>query len=234
MIKLKISFLTVLLSIFCFSLNAQSEVKEYSIAEGQVFDIIFLTNRTEPEIKPLFQDYFKRASPIAESYGYHSLGGFGITENTLGNYLPDVMAIGYWETLDGRTKFLKAVETQMPDFHEMRRKIWPTFDLTYYEFVKDLTFSINKERFNTVTAYWAKDEQGFEEFKQSWLKQAKKAGGQTKIEFTNGQSPFGYHYNPDFLVITEWESKESFEAFHSQNTSMDHSALEHVNQFVLK
>ncbi len=234
MIKFKISLLAVLLSIGCYSVNAQSEVKEYSISKGQVFDIIFLNNRSEPEVKGLLQDYFKRAFPIAEAHGYHSLGGFAVTENTLGNYLPSTMVFGYWDTLDGREKFLEAVDTEMPDFHEMRRKIWSTFGLTYYEFNKDLTFDIDRAKFNTVTAYWEKDSKDFEKFKQSWLAQAKKAGGQTKIEFANGQSPFGYQYNPDFLVITEWESEESFKKFHKQNTRMDHSAVEHVNQFVLK
>lgn len=232
--KFKITLLGLILFAGSCIVKAQSSVKEYAISSGQVFDIIFLNNRTEPEVKALLQDYFKRAFPIAEAHGYHSLGGYGVSENTLGNYLPSTMVFGYWDTLDGREKFLRAVDTQMPDFHEMRRKIWSTFGLTYYEFTKNLAFNIDKDKFNTVTAYWGKDEQGFEKFKQDWLKQAKKAGGNTKIEFANGQSPFGYHYNPDFLVITEWESKEAFEKFHTKNTTMDHDAVEHVNQFILK
>ncbi len=232
--SLKITALGLLLFTATYTVKAQSEIKEYSIATGQVFDIIFLNNRSAPEVKELSQDYFKRAFPIAEANGYHSLGGFGISENTLGNYWPSTMVFGYWDTLDGREKFLKAVEIQMPDFHEMRRKIWSTFGLTYYESANDLTFNIDKTKFNTVTAYWGKDEKGFEKFKQSWLKQAKKAGGSTKVEFANGQSPFGYHYDPDFLVITEWENKDAFEQFHVQNAAMDHSSVEHVNQFSLK
>lgn len=231
---LKITLIGLFLFTATYVAHAQSEIKEFSIGSGQVFDIIFLNNRTESEVKTLRDDYFKRAFPIAEANGYHSLGGLGIAENTQGNYLPSVMALGYWETLDGRKKFLEAVDSQMPDFHEMRRKIWSTFDLTYYEFSKDLTFSINKEKFNTVTAYWQKGEKGFEKFKKSWLKHVENAGGSTKIELTNGASPFGYHYNPDFLVITEWDNKEAFEKFHKQNLDMDHSAIEHVNQFSLK
>ncbi|WP_271766291.1 hypothetical protein [Aquimarina algiphila] len=230
---LKISLLTLFLITNFLNLQAQSKIKSYAQKKGQVFDIIFLN--TKPDTKKKLDNYFKTAFPVAEKMGYHPLPGRAVSGSpTQGNYHPEVMVFGYWDTLSGREKFLQEIEKTMPDFHQERRNIWSTFGLTYYELKEDLSFKIDPERFNITTAYWQKDEQSFKKFKQEWLQKSKKAGGQIEIEFVEGTSPFGYHYNPDYLVITSWENKAAFEKFYTENLKMDHSSVKHVNQFQIK
>ena len=85
-------------------------------------------------------------------------------------------------------------------------------------------------RFNVVTAYWKKEGQSLEAFKKEWESKSKKAGAKTVVTFTDGHSPFGYEYNPDYLSITSWKDKAAFEAFHKENLKMNHSVIKHVNQ----
>ncbi len=225
---LNIVFFILLTGLICPGLQAQSEKKSYELKKGQVFDIIFLTNK--PEVEDKLQDYFKRAFPLANADGYHGLGGFGIKENRQGNYHPKTMVFGYWNDLEGRERFLNTVKTNMPDFHEMRRQIWSTFALTYWEMQEDLSFEVDLSHYNVVTAYWKKNGQSLAGFQKEWQTKAKKAGGKTIVTFTEGTSPFGYHYAPDYLIMTSWASQEAFEAFYNENLKMDHSAISHVNQ----
>ena len=67
----------------------------------------------------------------------------------------------------------------------------------------------------------------------TWKKALEETGGTIKLELTQGKSPTGYEYNPDYMVISQWESQKAFEAFQALNVSMDTDFLMHVNQFVL-
>lgn len=230
---LKISLLTLFIILNYVSLSAQSKTKSYTLKKGQVFDIILLN--TKPEVKEKLQHYFKTAFPVAKKMGYNKLPGFRIEGSpTQGNYHPEAMVFGYWNTLNGREKFLEDIEKTMPNFHEERRNIWSTFNLIYYELEKDLSFTINPEKFTIVTAYWSKDKRSFEKFKQEWIQKSKKVGGQIQVDFVEGASPFGYNYNPDYLAITSWENKADFEQFYKENLQMNHSSIKHVNQFQIK
>ncbi|MCE7992312.1 MAG: hypothetical protein HEP71_10040 [Roseivirga sp.] len=227
---LNISLFILLTGLVATNLEAQTEKKSYNLKKGQVFDIIFLSNKPDVDVK--LQDYFKRAFPLANAEGYHSLIGFGIKENNQGNYHPQSMIFGYWDDLKGRERFLKTVDTKMTDFHQMRREIWSTFALTYWELEEDISFEVDPAKFNVVTAYWKKEGQSMESFKKKWQSKSRKAGGETLVAFSEGTSPFGYYYAPDYLVITSWDSRKSFEAFYEQNLKMDHSTIKHVNQFI--
>ncbi|WP_128755276.1 hypothetical protein [Aquimarina sediminis] len=229
----KTSLLILFLTASFMSINAQSKTKSYTLKKGQAFDILFLG--TKPETKEKLQNYFKTVFPVAEKVGYHSLPGYKIEETpTQGNYHPQAMILGYWDNLQGRKEFLKKIEEVMPDFHQERRNIWSSFNLTYYELKEDLSFDINPEKFNIVTAYWKKDNSSIKKFKQEWVQNVKNTGGQIRLELMDGNSPFGYYHNPDYLVITEWKDKAAFNKFYTKNLEMNHSSIKHVNQFQIK
>ena len=142
--------------------------------------------------------------------------------------------IGKWDNLITREAFLEDIYKDVPDFDEQRRDLFSILNLTYFEMQKDITFSINKEKYNVVTAYWKKDKTLFEKFIKQLKKESNKNGGKTIIELTNGKSPFKYYYLPDYLVITEWSSKVDFEKFYKKNIKMDTKGLLNVNQFILR
>ncbi len=226
---LKISM--VLLLTFNVNLNAQSNIKSFNFKKGEILDILVLT--TKPKTDGLFDRYKKTAFPVAFKMSYKPQPGFGITEITQGNHQPKSFIFGKWESLKKREKFLTQIEIEVPDFHKQRRDIFSFFGLTYYEMKKELSFEINRDKYNVITAYWKKEDSSFLQFKKDWLHQSNTAGGHVVIELNDGKSPFGYYYQPDFLVITEWESKAKFEAFHKENLKMNHKGVHHVNQFVI-
>lgn len=225
-------FLLLPCFLIAFSVSGftQSKTLKYSFKKGQAFDILFLILKPNAEGK--FKQYIKDYSPIARKYGYHSLKGFPIKgAPTQGNYQPHSMILGYWDNLDLRDKFLQYIDKNNPKFHQDRRDIWSRFDVTYYEMQQDLSFEVDREKYNVVTSYWQKNKKGFQRFKKNWREKVLRAGGTFTLELANGESPLGYYYNPDYLCITTWKSKAAFEKFYQQNLKMDHKAIKQVNQF---
>ena len=53
------------------------------------------------------------------------------------------------------------------------------------------------------------------------------------MELVNGKSPEGYVYNPDYMAIAQWETKEEFNAFQKENLKIDADFLKNINQFAL-
>lgn len=230
---IRVTLLAFLLTTIFFESHAQSDVKSYSFKKGEVFDIIFLSNKEGVEDK--LKAYFSTAFPIATKMGYAGLGGFPIIESPLqGNYHPQSMVFGKWTNLENREKFVENIDEEMPTFHQMRRDIWSTFNLVYYKLKEDLFFEIDPNKYNVVTYYWKNDNRSFQQFKKEWLQKTENAGGKITLELTDGTSPFGYTYDPDYLAITTWESKEIFEKFYKENLKMNHSSIIQANQFKIK
>lgn len=218
--------------LFTLMLDTQSQVKSYSLKKGQALDLLFFS--TNPDAKETMDRYFKRAIPEAIKNGYLPQKGFKISQSPLqGNYWPETLIIGLWKDFEQREQFTNDIIKDVPDFHEMRREIWTSFNLTYWKIAEDKDFTVDSEKFNVLTAYWSKGN-SFEEFNKKWLKEAKKSGGRIVLELTDGTSPFGYYYDPDYVTITEWDSKEAFDSFNEKNKLMDHKEVKHVNQFIIE
>jgi len=203
---------------FCLtvsSLKAQEKVYSFDLKKGEVLDILLLTNK--PNNEPLFDKYKKTAFPVAMKLSYQPLPGFAIGAATQGNHQPEIMGLGKWSNLEKREQFLVEIEKEVLDFHQQRRALWSTFELTYYEMTQDVSFQIDRNKVNVVTAYWQKEEADFSKFKKAFAKKTKKAGGKTLVALQHGTSPFGYYYQPDFLVITQWENQAEFDAFYQEN-----------------
>lgn len=228
---LKMIILVCCAILFTSSLIAQSDIKTISFKKGEILDILLLS--TKSETAKHFEKYKKTAFPIAFKRTYRPLPGFKITQTTQGNIQPSSFIFGKWNDLKNREQFIAEIDDIVPDFHEQRRNIWSLFNLTYYEMPKDLTINFDKTKYNVATAYWKKEELPFKKFKELWLQKSESTGGKSFLQLTNGKSPMGYYHNPDWLVITEWDSKEEFDAFYKENLSMNHKGVLHVNQFIL-
>ncbi len=227
---LQFAILTFILCWCNASTMAQTNIKSYSFKKGEILDMLLLS--AKPNTDALFKDYVKVAFPVAIEMSYKNLPGFKIEDHTQGNLHPKSLIFGKWDNVEKREQFLTEVESFVPDFHKRRRDIWSVFNLTYYE-MPETTFEINKGKYNVVTAYWQKDEVSFQKFKTTWLEKSRVKGGKTILALSNGKSPFGYYYRPDYLVITQWESKEVFDTFFAENLKMDHTGVLHVNQFAI-
>jgi len=226
-------FLSIILLGFSFQSFAQEKSVTYELKKGEVFDILLLTTKTDSKVT--FKEYREKAFPVAVEMGYSFLPGFKIAETTQGNYQPEGIVFGKWESLAKREKFLTEIDARVPDFHAMRKKIWSLFDVTYYEVQKDISFELNLNKVIVATAYWKHDDEqsDFDNFITQWKKDLEKTGGALKAELTNGYSPFGYYYKPDYLVISQWESREGFEKFLKQNLERNTKGLKNVSQYIL-
>ncbi len=230
---LKTSLAVFLLFISTHGLQGQSAVKTFSYKKGQVLDIILLN--TKEGIKEELDHYFKTALPVATKYGYKGQGGLPLKSSpTQGNYHPESIIFGVWNSLKEREDFLTNIEDVMPEFHQARRNIWSSFNMTFWEMSDDLSFTVNTDKFNVATAYWQNDKEDFQQFKVNWNTLSKKSGGKEILALANGDSPFGYYYKPDYMVITEWNNRSDFEKFLRENLKMKHDGVKHVNQFIIQ
>ncbi len=210
----------------------ESNPSQFSFKKGEVMDLLLIS--FNPDITELYNEYRQKALPIAAEMSITIEGIKGITETTQGNLQPQSMLIGKWDNITLRERFLDEIDERLPDFHERRRAIWSYFGLTYFEMPQDLSFAIDNTKYTVVTAYWKEDEGNFNKFVKSFKKKVAKHNGNTLMFASNGKSPLAYAYQPDYLEITEWDSKEQFEKFYNENLKMDVEGLSRVHQFVLK
>ena len=123
----------------------------------------------------------------------------------------------------------------MPNFHQMRKDIWSIFNLTYYEVPEDISFQLDTDKVIVASAYWKKEGKPseFDDFISDWKTLATQTGATIKLELTQGKSPFGYFYRPDYLAITQWNKREDFETFLKQNSEMGKKNVRNVNEYIL-
>lgn len=224
----KPSILLFFVCVFSQVLQAQT----INLKKGEVLDILVLSSK--PDTDKLFDVFKQTAFPVAFSMSYQPLPSFRVTNYTQGNHQPESFIFAKWDSKEIREKFIVEIEKKVPDFHKQRQGIFSYFGLTYYTMQKNTSFEVNPEKYNVVTAYWQNEKISFDNFKYDWLQKSNASGGKIIIELTHGKSPFGYYYQPDYLVITQWNSKEAFEAFYKKDLKMNHKGIKHVNQFNIK
>lgn len=222
-------FLT-LFTAFTFLVNAQ--VKTISLKKGEALDLLLLN--TNADAKAELDEYFTKAVPVAQKWGYRPQYSCRIGEPpTQGNYWPSTFILAKWEDYDKRIAFTKAILEEYPQFHERRREIWTTFNLTYWQIEEDKEVTIDPEKFYIATSYWGKESNDFKQFESQWSSAVTKNGGNIVLSLKDGASPFGYDYNPDLFTLIEWKDKADFEQFYQDHQNMDHQGVRHVNQFIL-
>ena len=195
-------------SVWSTDVKGQSDIKSYSLKKGQAFDILFL--KTIEGSEETRKRYFDTAIPVAMKTGYGPLKGFKVKAPLKGDYAPESMILGSWPSIQVREQFLADIEKEVPDFHSMRKEIWSTFDLTYWEIKEDLAFDVNTTKYNVVTSFWG-DKRYVKSFQRDWIGKSIKSGGKTIFVLEEGTSPKGYEYNPDFLILTQWDSEEAYQ-----------------------
>lgn len=211
--------------------NAQTE--SYRFKKGEVLDIILVDRHCDSNYDSLYRIYRKTLFPIAEEYSYETVkgGGFKVKATLQGNAQYSAIVFGRWQSKDLQEAFRETIVKRVPEFHDMRRATWRYLALTSYEMLDDLAFSIDRSKYNVVTAYWANRESGCSEYMRQWREAVQLAGGRITVELTDGASPYQYHYAPDYLIITEWESGESFRAFSHEVSKISTSCMANTNEF---
>lgn len=229
---MKVIFLVIFTSLSLSSIG-QGKAKTIEFKKGEVFDLIFLRQKEGSE--KAFKTYFDKAIPIVKKHGYNSGLGFSIKENPMqGNYHPQTMVVAKWNSLEDREKAMESLEKEKVDFHKLRREIWANFDMTYYELKNDLHFQVDPEMYNVVTAYWFRPNESGAEFVKDLYKTISARKGKLLVNLANGESPYGYHYDPDLLIISSWKNKKAFEMFKSDEDALSHYTISHINQFQIK
>lgn len=218
--------------LFDYCAYGQSTIKSVALKKGEVLDILLLTQN--PDVKEDLQSYFQTAFPVAKRMSYQPVPGFKIKAHAQGNHSPANLILGKWNDIEKRETFLEEIINEVPDFHERRRKIWSYFGLSYFEMKEDLSFEIDRSRYNVATAYWLSEGSKSNKFYKGWKQKIDDMDGQVLVQLSDGTSPFGYRYDPDYFVISSWENEAAFNAFNKVTQEMKADGIEHVNEFILE
>lgn len=210
----------------------QAKIDTIILKKGEVFDILLISQHpnTEADLK----SYFQTAFPVAKKMSYQPLPGFKVANNNQGNLRPELLILAKWNDMEVREDFLAEIVEKVPDFHERRRTIWSYYGLRYFEIEEDLSFEIHRDKFQVATAYWLESGKQSSKFYKKWKKEVQKTGGDILIQLKDGKSPFGYEYNPEYFVITSWESEAAFNAFQEKIKKLKLDSIQRVNEFILK
>lgn len=223
----------LLVAVMAFTITrAQEKIKSFDFKEGEVLDIILLSQTENPN--ELFERYKKTAFPVAFEHSYQPQLGFNISELILGTNKPQAFLFGKWSSLEKRKSFLDVIAERVPDFHQQRRDLFPYFGLTYYEMSKDLKFSVDPSKFNVATALWNNPSKKDHSFFKKWKEAVKKFGGEVILSLENGASPIGYYYNADVLCIVQWQNENAFQTFVEKHPLSFYKSLRNVHQFVIQ
>ncbi|SHG68773.1 hypothetical protein [Flagellimonas flava] len=231
------SFRLHLTSVFVLSFSlfsfGQDDLATYNLKKGEAFDILLIS--TKPNSKEAFKEYREKAFPVAVEMGYSFLPGFNISEILKGSLSPKGMIMGKWKSIALREKFLAEIDSRVPNFHEMRSQIWSFFTVTYYEVPTDISFQLDSKKVIVATAFWKKEKtpSKLDTYLTRFKSGVKKTGGTLKLELVQGKSPSGYYYNPDYMIIAQWDSREEFETFQKENLKIDGDFVKDINQFIL-
>ncbi|XLS27995.1 hypothetical protein ACJD0Z_12385 [Flavobacteriaceae bacterium M23B6Z8] len=231
------SLLQVLLLLLCVNCSihsslGQSKIDTITLKKGEVFDILLLSQN--PKTEANLKSYFQIAFPVAKKMSYQPLPGFKVMSNNQGNLQPQFLILGKWRDIELREDFLAQIVEEVPDFHERRRSIWSYFGLRYFEVEENVSFKIHREQYQVATAYWLESEKQSSEFYKKWIKEVQESGGEILVHLTDGKSPFGYQYNPDYFVITSWKNEAVFKDFQEKIIKLKWDNIQHVNEFILE
>ncbi|MFK8056906.1 MAG: hypothetical protein AB8F78_12360 [Saprospiraceae bacterium] len=213
--------------------HAQDGAQRYQFKAGQVLDIILLSNQPAPD--STLKVYFQQAFPIAQRLGYSPMPGVGISRPALlGNYQPESLIFGSWTSLPARLQALDSLEAGVPRFHEMRREIWSTFNMTYWELTEPLDFTIEKSKYNVVSAYWSDDAKQLLAFTEQHQAIQQASGAQQVLQLVDGSSPFMYRYAPDLLIITAWPDEASYQRAQAKLLRLNPDVIDQVHEFAIR
>ena len=209
----------------------QEASKVFEFKKGEVLDFLYLI--TKPDTDAIKKRYFEEAFPVAQKNGYTPLGGLGVKQTPYqGNYHPEAVGLGKWSSLKQRKDALRKLEEEVDGFHKMRREIWSTFNLVYFELEEDLKIEIRADRFYVVTNFWKNEgDDSFDAFTKKWDASVLSSKGSHVVQLKQGSAPYGYRFNPDYISITSWNSEADFLTFLQTSKASEKDRLYHINQF---
>lgn len=228
----KVSFFSLCLIVFFVcNTTAQKKLKTLNFQKGEVLDILLISRNENSE--EAYKRYRKEVIPVGFKYGFQLQPGFRVSKLVRGNNAPSIFLFGKWTNIEKRVEFLKNIVSEVTDFHQQRRGLFKRFNLAYYKIEKDLSFTIDKSKFNVVTSFWNNANKRSNAFVKKWLTDVTQTNGNLILKLVDGNSPTGYYYNPDTLLIVEWPDEESFNTFLTKYPLDSYNELKNIQQFVI-
>ena len=215
---------------FSYCIQAQQLPQEIQLKKGEVFDLLLIL--AKPNSSEKFKHYRETIIPIGQEMSYTTLGFTRIKKTVLGNLQPNSLILAKWDNMQLREEFIENITDEVSVFHQQRKDIWDIFLPTYYEIDESKTIRFQKEKLYTLTAYWKKEGKNLTNFMQHWKSLVASNQGKNILILTNGKSPLGYYYNPDILILTEWDNQDDFNSFTQKNNTLNFDAVENYTQFI--
>lgn len=209
-------------------------VTDVVLKKDHVIDLLFIN--TIEETRQAQKQYFRDVGPKARPLGYQPIIAFRITRKPIsGNYFPDTLAIASWPgNMNDRAKYLETLEQAVPDLHARRFNHWSSFNMTHHYVPRDIPIRFDPAKIYVLSSYWPNNDSSFMAFRKQQKQRIAEHGGVVKLDLDKGHSLFGYLYQPEVTMITEWRNQAAFDAFRQSNPGNDRQALKQHNQLYLE
>ena len=211
-------------------LPLQVQVDTVQFDQGSTLAV--LIGIVKPDRMQARNQYFQSVFPIASKYQYNLGVAFNVRTPTRGNYHPGFVAIASWPSAEHRYRFLQ--DPAVPsDLSAQRREIWARFDQMFYENIDEaVTFEVRSDKIYVFSNFWVEDQQLFKSYLQSFTAGMAAAGGEFLTLLEEGQSPKDHMYEPNAMVISQWDNEEAFKRYLNKlGSRIPNDGLKNTNEF---
>ncbi len=188
----------------------EEDQKTLNYKEGELISFVMVDNK--PDNRAAAGAYFKRAFPIASSFGFANDMTFGI-ERIIGDFAPDAFVIYSWPSAAAETGFNN--HPDWPAIKALRPQIWN--DLRVYTAVveDDMSLSFRPDRYYTLAVAWTSDENpnDYSRYFEIIEQEVAAIGGRFlyKMRMPNFESHAFDGKGPGQLTLVEWETIDGFQ-----------------------
>lgn len=187
----------------------------------------------KPGMDEAWRSYVNTIFPLAMKYQYDPGSAFNVLEPTRGNYHPGFVAMASWPSAGHRDNFQN--DPSLPkDLAQQRRNIWSRFDQLFYkELETTISFEVRSDKVYAFTAHWIADAKAYQKYEKNSLAKMKQHKGRLLTQLPDGYSPKNHLYDPDVLLISEWDNVDAFKTYLKElEQYKPDDGLKNTNEFV--
>ena len=183
----------------------------------------------------LRNQYYQKAIPLAQQYGFKNHGQLVVTETIVGDFSPGAYVIGSWPSLNAFDEFANLPE--WPTLKTLRIEAWDELKLFNAEINAPLSLSFREDKFYTVVFAWSNPQRpnDYTSYLAGIEPALNRVGGRfmLKIKHPTMESHDASAEAPNQITFVEWNTKNGFATLQQQEdykrfTGLRDSGLEKI------
>lgn len=202
---------------FAFTTSVKAADYTLELHKGETFCLVSATEMPNADEK-ISQRYFKEAFAMATRYGMANRGGTEVIKTIGSNYPAEFWSFFTFPSPQAKRDF--SSEKSWPALRELRTQAWDNLRILDLDVQQDMKIEMDNDKVYVMSWVWTKPDRfdNFVSIKDAVLELEEKHGARVVAQFdAQSNNPayytLGMEQTPDFVMMTEWSSVESYEKF---------------------